>query len=234
MQQIIAIGGGGYYSPAEVALNKYVADQCPAAQPKVCLLGQAGGEHPHWTQVFTDSFSALGCEGNHLSLFFPHTRDIEDFLRSQDVIFVGGGNTKSMLALWREWGIDQILRQAWQDGVVLAGVSAGAICWFDEGVTDSIPGELSGLPGLGLIPGSCCPHYVEDPERRPAYHAMIGRGLLEAGYAIDDLAAVHFQGTEPLAVVSARPDAGAYKVSLVDDTIVESRLDVEHRDISPQ
>jgi len=126
MQQIIAIGGGGCYSPAEVALNKYVADQCPAAEPKVCLLGQAGGEHPHWAKVFTDSFSALGCVSNHLSLFFPHTSDIEDFLRSQDVIFVGGGNTKSMLALWREWGIDLVLRQAWQDGVVLAGVSAGA------------------------------------------------------------------------------------------------------------
>jgi peptidase E len=129
------------------------------------------------------------------------------------VVYVGGGNTRSMLALWREWVLDGALRAAWQQGVVLAGLSAGAICWFEQGVTDSIAGKLGPLAGLGLLAGSCCPHYDGEAERRPAYQRMVGEGRIAPGYGLDDGVALHFVGTELQAVVASCPKAKAYRVT---------------------
>jgi peptidase E len=165
---------------------------------------------------------------SHLSLFRPPTADLESFLLEKDVIYVGGGNTKSMLALWRAWGLDAILRKAWEQGVVLAGLSAGAICWFEQGSTDSIPGRLSALECLGYLKGSCCPHYDGEAERRPNYQQMVAAGEILPGYGIDEGAAMHFWGDELHAVVTSHPNVTAYAVEVEDGVAQERALPVTY------
>ena len=158
--------------------------------------------------------SQHGARPSHLQLFpMPNVADPADLLLSQDVIFVGGGSVANMVAVWRVHGLDQLMRQAWEAGIVLAGVSAGAICWFDGGTTDSFGAELRPFTaGLGLLPGSYCPHYSAEPARRPAYQAFVADGTLPAGLACDDGTAAHFADTELAGIVADRPDATGYLV----------------------
>jgi peptidase E len=225
MQQIITMGGGGFsMEPDNLALDRYIIEQTGKERPAVCFLSQASGEARDYIINFYTAFTQLDCHPSHLSLFSPHTAEIEDYLMGQDVIYVGGGNTKSMLALWREWGLDRILKQAAANGTVLAGVSAGAICWFEAGTTDSIPGELSVLPCLGYLPGSCSPHYDGEAERRPAYQRMIAAGQVIPGHAFDDGAAGHFIDGQLQQVVSSRPHASGYRVERNGDEAAETPL----------
>ena len=229
MEQIIAMGGGGFsMEPENLALDRYVLDQAQAERPRVCFLGQASAESPDYAVNFYRAFTKLSAVPSHLSVFKPHTSDMESFLLSQDVVYVGGGNTKSMLALWREWEIDSILLKAVNQGVVLAGISAGAICWFEQGTTDSTPGDLTSLPCLGMLPGRCSPHYDGEPERRPALHRLIASGDALAGYALDDGVAGHFIDGALHTVVSSRAGARAYYVAQIDGTARETTLDVLH------
>ncbi|MCB9453991.1 MAG: peptidase E [Anaerolineaceae bacterium] len=229
MQQIITMGGGGFsMEPENPALDRYIIQQTGKPNPAVCFLGQASGESLDYTVRFYRAFSELGCHTAHLSLFQPHSAAIEDFLMAQDVIYVGGGNTKSMLALWREWGLDQILRVAADKGTVLAGVSAGAICWYEAGTTDSIPGNLTALSCLGYLKGSCSPHYDGEPQRRPTFQRMVASGEIMAGYAFDDGAAGHFVDGELRQVVSSRPAAKGYRVESVNGAAVETPLETRY------
>lgn len=226
MQQIIAMGGGGFsMEPDNLALDRYVLDQTGRTRPTVCYLAQAGGEAPNYIISFYRAFTELGAVPSHLSLFFPHTAEIERFLMSQDVIYVGGGNTKSMLALWREWGLDAILKKAGANGTVLAGISAGAICWFEQGMTDSIPGRMSALACLGYLPDSATPHYDGEAQRRPALLKMVASGELLPGHAFDDGAAGHFVDGALKACVSSRPNAKGYFVARSGDAAEEHALD---------
>ena len=226
LQQIIAIGGHGLTSSAEdVTLSRYILDQVPCKDPRICYLSQAGGEDAFYIASFYRHFLALDAIPSDLSLFRPHTADITDFLLQQDAIYVGGGNTRSMLALWKEWRLDRILRQAWQNGTVLSGVSAGAICWFDQGLTDSIPGKLTPLPCLGLLPGSCSPHFDGEPQRRPSYHRLIADSDMTSGFGIDDSAALHFIGAELMRAVASRAGANAYRIESSATGTEEIRLD---------
>jgi peptidase E len=152
---------------------------------------------------------------------FDRTPDLKRTLLAQHVIYVGGGNTKSMLAVWREWGLPAILKQAWRSGVVLAGVSAGAICWFQMGVTDSWADRLAPLPCLGFLRGTCCPHYDGEPERRPALQALVAAGEVPKALALDDGAAAHFVGTRLARIVSSRPQARGYVVARVRGVAME-------------
>jgi peptidase E len=218
-QHIVAMGGGGFaMEPDNPALDQYIVGlargMSGADRPRVCFLAQAGGEKLDYIVRFYRAFVALGCTPSHLSLFEPHTADLAGYLGEQHMVYVGGGNTKSMLALWREWGVDAILRDVSQRGTVLAGVSAGAICWFESGMTDSIPGRMSALPCLGLLPGSCTPHYDGETMRRPSLHRMIASGELPPGCAFDDGAAGHFMDGALHAVVSSREAAKGYYVDL--------------------
>jgi dipeptidase E len=149
-------------------------------------------------------------------------------MKRQIIAMGGGGNTKSMLALWREWGLDVILRQAWESGVVLTGLSTGAICWFEQGLTDSIPGQWTRLPCLGLLPGSCSPHYDGEPERRPAYHHLVATGQMLPGYAADDSVALHFVDGRLWRVVSSRPTVRAYALEVQTGQVVERPLAVDN------
>ncbi len=174
---------------------------------------------------FYTSFLKLRCKPSHLS-FFKRTPDLRAYLLDQDVIYVGGGNTKSMLAVWREWQVPQLLREAWGSGIVLAGISAGAICWFEQGLTDSWAERLRPLKCLGFLPGSCCPHYDGEAERRPALHRLLARGDLAAGIAIEDWTGVHFIDTKIERVISAKAGSRAYAVRTVNGSVQEVALPV--------
>lgn len=209
---IIAIGGGGFtHEPENPLLDLYVLNQSYKKNPKICLLPTANCNPELYTSYFEKSFSRFECQPSSLSLFAPHTADIADFLLSQDIIYVGGGNTKSMLAVWKEWDVDKILKDAWQQKIVLAGVSAGAICWFEQGTTDSIPGRISLLSCLGFIKGACCPHYDSEPMRQSVFKSALQDGHISNGYILDDGVALHFNDDElKKAVSSAKEKKAAF------------------------
>ncbi len=152
-------------------------------------------------------------EASHLPLFMRTEDDVEGFLLAQDVIYVGGGNTENMLAIWRIHGVDRALRRAWESGIVLAGLSAGSLCWFETGTTDSFGPALAPLSGgLGFLPGSHSPHYDGEATRRPLYQRLVAEGTMPPGYAADDGAALVFDGTDLAEVVASRPAARGYRV----------------------
>ena len=173
IKQIIAIGGGGFskfgdYSPKNLLIEEYILKQTGKERPSICFIPTASGEAPKYIVDFYRAFGTFDCRTSHFSLFEPPTADIEAFFLEKDAIYVGGGNTKSLIALWKEWQLDQCLKKAYEHGVLLSGISAGANCWFEECVTDSIPGELTSLKCLGFLKGSCCPHY-DGEEKRDCY-----------------------------------------------------------------
>lgn len=219
------MGGGGFsMEPDNLLLDQYIINQSNASRPKVCFLPTASGDAEGYIERFYKAFRSLSSEPSHLSLFKPSTRDLEGFLLEKDIIYVGGGNTKSMLALWKEWGIDVILRKAWKSGTILAGLSAGSICWFEEGTTDSYGDGLETIKGLGLIAGSHSPHYDGEENRRPLYHSFIERGELKPGYSADDGAALHFIDGGLDQAVSSRPYASVYRVEKKDGVITEYKI----------
>lgn len=210
--------------PDNPLLDEYILKQTAKRKPKVCFLGTASGDAEGYILKFYTSFLKLSCIPTHLSLFNLPTKDLEAFILDQDVIYVGGGNTKSLLALWKEWKLDVYLQAAWRNGVILAGISAGSICWFEEGLSDFFPDELNKLQGLGLLKGSNCPHYDGEENRRPAYHRLILSGELSEGVAAEDGVALHYVGTKLERVVSSRPAAQAYFVKKKSDEITEKPI----------
>lgn len=213
-RQIIAIGGGGFlYHPGPSLLDDYILRTCNKEQPRICFIPTACGDAEYRILQFYQYFRHFSPHLSHLSLFRGDQQDIGDLLLQQDILYVSGGNTRNMLALWREWGVDALLRKAYRKGVLLCGVSAGAICWFEQGLTDSVPGQLSPLECLGLLPGSNCPHFDSEAARRPVYSRMIAEGLLPEGIAIDDHCALHYVDERLHKVVSAAKGAKAYIIS---------------------
>jgi peptidase E len=223
------MGGGGFsMEPENPLLDRFILSTVRVPEPKVCFLPTASGDAQSYIDKFYAAFRLLPCVPAHLSLFKPPCADLRAFVLAQDAIYVGGGNTRAMLALWREWGLDSILREAWLSGVVMAGLSAGSLCWFEQGVSDAVaPGELRPIECLGFLGGSHCPHYDGEPGRRPAYHRLILEGELEAGYAVDDGAALHFIGERLAKIVSSRRLAKAYSVRRSDEGVEEVALDTE-------
>jgi peptidase E len=222
-RQIIAIGGfskGSSRQPVE----EYILSQARRRNPSVCFLGTASGDAESYIRKFYKAFANYRCRPTHVPLF-GRTPDLKTLL-TQDVIYVGGGNTKSMLAAWREWGLPQILRKAWSWGTVLAGFSAGAICWFDTGVTDSWADKLRPLPCLGFLPGTCCPHFDSESERRPALHRLVASGTVPRALALDDGAAAHFVGRRLVRIVSSERGGGGYDVRRQASRAVETALPV--------
>jgi len=211
-KQIIAMGGGGFsMEPGNPLLDDYILSQCPVKKPGICLVPTASKDHMDYIRDFYEFFMTRECSPRHLSLTDPGlpVGDLENFLLANDIIYVTGGHTGYMLAAWRAFGLDIILKKAWQTGILLAGVSAGASCWFEAGLTDSKPGRLSGEPCLGFLKGSHCAHY-ENKGRRPAFHRLIARGKLPEGIGTENGAALHFSDGELKTVVASRPGAAAY------------------------
>ena len=219
------MGGGAL--PLELdnlRLIDYFLKQTRRRKPRVAFIGAAHGDADAGRLRFYAGFSRFDCRPTHLPLFARTPRDLESFVLEQDAIFVGGGNTKSLLAVWRDWGLDRHLRSAWERGVVLGGGSAGSICWFEHGVTDSIVGPLTALPCLGFLPGSNCPHYDSEPLRRPTFRKLVAGGMLPDGVAADDGVALHYIDGRLARVVSNRPRAKGYRVTRAGKRAVERRL----------
>jgi dipeptidase E len=221
------MGGGGFsMEPDNPALDQFVLERARRPNPSVCFLATASGDADSYIDSFFTAFRKLPCRPTHLPLF-ARTPDLRSVILEQDVIYVGGGNTKSMLAVWREWDLPALLREAWHAGTVLAGVSAGAICWFDVGVTDSSGSGLYPLSCLGFLSGACCPHYDGDAERRPAVHRLVEQGTITSALALDDGAAAHFVNGTLANIVSSRPHAHAYRVERVNGQVRETVLNPE-------
>ncbi len=227
-RHVVAMGGGGF-SDDDVRLDRYVLDLSGAERPRVCFLATAAGDSERYRLRFFEAMTLLGCEPSELTLFDRTVADVGSFLAEHDVVYVGGGNTANMLAVWRVHGVDAALRSAWQGGVVLAGVSAGGNCWFEGSATDSfLMGRTDPLAdGLALLPGSFCPHYHSEPERRPRFHEYVASGVLPEGFGADDFAGIHFVGSGPAEAVASREGAGAFRVRRHGDALVEEALPVE-------
>ena len=197
-------------------------------RPRVCFVGTASGDSDSYIRRFHEAFPPSRAAATHLAFFERTVCDLKSFVMDQDVIYVGGGSSANMLAVWRLHGLDKVLRAAWNAGVVMAGISAGAICWFEDGLTDSFGMPLRGLnDGLGFLRGACCPHYDGEKERRPALLDLVKRGF-PTTLALDDGAAAHFAGTRLKEVVASRPKARAIHIKLSNGAVVESALQVRY------
>src|SRR3954452_3413059 len=229
-RRIVAMGGGGFSAApdGDPALDRYVLDVPERACPRICLLPTASGDTEEQIQRFYRAYHDLPCEPTHLSLFRLGTKpvDLRALLLGQDVIYAGGGSLLNLLAIWRAHGIDAILREAWQRGVVLSGISAGSMCWFTAGVTKGY-GVPRAVEGLGFLPASNSVHHSSEPERRPCFHEAVAREMAPPGYSVDDGAALLFAGDELVEAVSAPAGAGAWWVDANGDgSVSETPLDV--------
>jgi dipeptidase E len=220
-RHIVGLGGGGD-TPAQTALlNEYVLGLTGKARPCMLWVPTAVGDDPSMSESFYEAWASRA-EVSTLATFPWPPENLRDLILSQDAICVCGGNTANMLAIWRVHGIDALLREAWESGIVLWGASAGMICWFEHGVTDSFGPELAAMDCLGFVSGSACPHYDGEEQRRPRYRELIDGGLA-AGIAADDGVALHYEGTDLAEIVTCRPGASAYRVDADGETPLEAR-----------
>ena len=224
MKQIIAIGGGGFGRQIkDLKIEKYIVDQSKNKNPSICFIPTATGDDQGYIENFYKAFDSLNCETSHID-FFKRTIKLDKHIAGQDIVFVGGGNTKSMLAVWREWGLDNILNNAYQNGVIMSGVSAGAICWFNKGITDSWKDHQAILPCLGFVDGVCCPHYDEEPERIPYVKEILNNKQIDECIAIEGFCALHLIDDIPKYSVSFGTDTNVHLVSLSDEEIIHNNL----------
>jgi len=230
---IVAMGGGGFsMEPDNPVIDDFVLGLSRRQPARVCFVPTASADAATYILRFYRAFVGR-CIATDLTLWnspsLPRqplrTSDLAAFVAEQDVIYVGGGDTANLLVLWRRHGLDGLFRQAWSRGAVLAGVSAGMLCWFNGGITDSFGGLEPLSDGLGLIDATACPHYDSEVERRPTYHRAIAAGM-QAGYAADDGAALYFRGQTLVEAVSSKPQASAYRVASIDGRVTESALPV--------
>jgi peptidase E len=226
-RQIVAMGGGGFVaSPPNPLLTKFVLSLARSPRPRVCFVPTASADSAVYVANVYRGLAPFDCVPSDLALFERSVADLESFILSQDVVFVGGGSTANLLAVWRTHGLDRILQRAWEDGVLLCGVSAGMNCWFEASVTDSFDiAELAALnDGLGFLAGSCCPHYDSEPKRRPSYEKFVAAGTLAEGWAADDGAALVFRGEDLVEVVSWFPESRAYRIQKSPAGVTETAL----------
>lgn len=219
----ILIAGGGFGT----AFIGYMAELTGQTRPRLCYLPTASADHDAVIVRWFESCAPLDVVAS-VQRSFINSYDMhdswEDVLLSVDGIVVSGGNTLNQQAIWRAQGIDQILREAWDRGIVLGGSSAGSLCWFEEGTTDSRPQEVGKVECLGFLKGSHSPHYDAEEARRPTYHRLIASGELKPGYACDNDAGIHFVDNEVRRVVKTREDACVYYVGLEDGEVIETEL----------
>ena len=218
-RRIVACGGQQLQLPA---LTRYVLDLTGRPRPKILFLPTASGDDPASLLTFYQTLASVSCEATHLALFHRTVDDIDALIAAQDVVMVAGGNTANMLAIWRLHGVEEALRRAYRNGTILTGWSAGCICWFEAGITDSFTLELGPLrDGVRLLSGSACPHYDSEERRRPVYAREVAAGL-PAGIALDDGVAARYDDERLVEIVSGRPGGRAFRV----DRAGEHPLDV--------
>jgi dipeptidase E len=225
--QIVALGGGGFsMEPDNLALDRYILSLWRRSDrdARVCFIPTASADSADYISRFYSAFKKLPCIPTHLALSHPKTVDPLTAVSDNDIFYVGGGNTREMLTIWSQYGLDTALKEAWLAGKILCGISAGAICWFEEAISDSVvEGELHPSRCLGFLPGTACPHY-DAPGRREAFHRCLAAGEVGGGHGIDDGAALHFVGVRLTNVVCSRPSALAYRVECVNGDIKDAAL----------
>lgn len=222
----ILIAGGGF----QTAFIRYMADLTGKKRPRICYLPTASADSAQGKLNFYAYCAPLDVEPHVQDSFIEslsQTKGWDEVLLSMDAIVCSGGNTLNQQAIWKAQGIDVVLREAWERGIVLGGASAGSLCWFEEGTTDSRPKALSVVKCLGFLKGSHSPHYDAEAGRRPLYHKLIGDGTMKAGYACDNDAGIYFENDQAKRVVSARDGAKCYHVSVVNGQVVEKVLEPE-------
>ena len=215
-KQIITLGGGGFSDdPGNPMLDLYILAQSGKPKPKICFLPTASNDADDYVEKFYNAYSKLPAVPAHLCLTkgITHAGKLESFIFSHDIIFAGGGSPRLEMKIWRKTGMDRILKKAWRRGIILSGMSAGAMCWFNDIFSDpKDDGNYKRISGIGLLPGSLCPHYNNRGELRKAFGRLIAQGELEDGYGVEDNCALHFTGKELVKVVTAYPEAKAYRV----------------------
>ncbi|HWZ58433.1 MAG TPA: peptidase E [Gemmatimonadaceae bacterium] len=222
----ILIAGGDF----NTVYIRYTATLTGKPRPRICYLPTASADNPggiiDWYQQCSGLDVVPFVQRSFINSYDQH-ETFADVLLSMDAIVVSGGSTLNQQAIWKAQGIDEVLREAWNRGIVLGGASAGSLCWFEEGTTDSRPKELSTVQCLGFLKGSHCPHYDKEAPRRPLYLKLVGSGGLKPGYAVDNDAGLYFEGTEVKRAVTSRTGAKIYYVSRVGDTAVEKVMEPE-------
>ena len=227
-RQIIALGGGGFSDePNNPLLDDYILTQSSKSSPKICFIGTASGDAEGYIKNFYTCFEKKDCIPGHLSLFLGQTDKIQEFILDLDILFVGGGNTRNLLVLWKEWGLDLIIKKAYRRGTILSGLSAGSICWFEEGLTNSVPNQLNKLDCLGILQGSNCPHFDGQPERQSIYKEKIESGEMKGGIACDDGVGLHFINEKLERIVSSQENKHAFQYEM-KETLTEKVLEPEH------
>ena len=223
---IIAIGGGGFgRNPNLRKFEKYILELTGKEKPNVVFFPTASAENQAYIIQFYKCFTKMSCEPSHVT-FFQRTPRLDSIINKADVIYVGGGNTKSMLAVWQEWKLDKLLLKAYNNGKILCGVSAGAICWFEQGITDSWASNLNVMDCLGFLPEMACPHYQEEKDRRPDVHKMLKQGKCGPGWAIDGGAAIHFKNGKYYKSIQFYADSYVHYVSIKNGVVNEDKKEM--------
>jgi len=218
-KNIVAIGGGGFgRSLGSLKIEKYIVSLISKKRPKICFIPTASGDSSLYKLNFYRAFSKLDCITSHID-FFSRTENLEEKVLNQDIIYVGGGNTKSMLAVWKEWNLHNILQNAYEKGIVMSGVSAGAICWFDKGITDSFAKELTIIDCLGIVNGIACPHFDEEKEREPYVNDLIKREIIESCICIEGNCALHIKNEFEYYSIDFGDDKKCLRVSKENDNL---------------
>ena len=228
-KNIVAIGGGGFgRSVKDLRIEEYILRLSKKENPNICFIPTATGDNDAYKVNYYDVFTKLECNPTHID-FFKRTIDLSSHIAEQDIIFVGGGNTKSMLAVWKDWGLNSLLKDAYESGTVMSGVSAGAICWFEKGITDSWAHDLAVMDCLGFVNGVCCPHYDEEPARRPFVKKVLEDNLIDHCIAVEGNCALHLKDGNPFKAINFGSNKNSYLVSINDGKILEDsheRIDI--------
>ena len=223
-KNIVAIGGGGFgRSLGSLEIEKYIISLINKKRPKICFIPTASGDSSLYKLNFYRAFSKLDCITSHID-FFSRTENLEKKVLNQDIIYVGGGNTKSMLAVWKEWNLHKILCNAYEKGIVMSGVSAGAICWFEKGITDSYAEELAMIDCLGFVKGIACPHFDEEKEREPYVNDVINREIIKSCICIEGNCAVHIKNNTEYYSIDFGNGKKCFKVYKENNTLKKEIL----------
>ncbi len=221
-KNIVAIGGGGFgRSLGSLVIEKYIISLVTKKRPKICFIPTASGDNDLYKLNFYRAFSKLGCITSHID-FFSRTENLEEKVLNQDIIYVGGGNTKSMLAVWKEWNLNEILHNAYEKGIVMSGVSAGAICWFDKGITDSFADKLEIIDCLGFVKGIACPHFDEEKEREPFVNTLLERDIIDSCICIQGNSALHIKDNLDYKSVNFGEKKVCLKISKENNKIIKT------------
>ena len=220
-RNIVAIGGGGFgRSLGDLIIEKYIISLSSQSRPKVCFIPTASGDNELYKLNFYRAFSKLDCLTTHLD-FFSRTEDLKKTIFESDIVFVGGGNTKSMLAVWKDWSLDKVLKDAYHKGIIMSGVSAGAICWYEMGITDSFAKNLEIIDCLGFIKGIACPHFDEEKEREPFVNQLINKNHINSCICIEGNCALHIKNENEIKSINFGVNKKCFELYRKDNKILK-------------